>query len=181
MTRRTEIHKDIRERRRLALQALVDQIGHGGIVAVARAADIPPSYLSRLLYPPEKHGAKNMGEGVALRIEEAFPGWMEGAAVIERIPPSVAVSHGHQQRESRQLSLLQPSMSAPAGDELMVAYAQASEAKKELVRAVLLKDKGYSAQWLEDEPLVSSALYAAEKKVEEYLCREREMPAAASA
>lgn len=161
-----------KEQRRLALKALVDQLGHGGIAAVARAINMDASYVSRLLYPTGKGSAKGIGETVADRIEAAFPGWLQGRAQITKTLPaaqvvSLAVDNAAAAGVGRQLSLDVGVSSGGTGDELMVAYATASAAKKEIVRAALL---GYDASGLvSDDPLAMSALYAAEKRVEDYI------------
>jgi hypothetical protein len=42
------------EKRRAALQALIDSLGRGGISKVAERIDKQPSYVSRMLFPPYK-------------------------------------------------------------------------------------------------------------------------------
>lgn len=62
--------------RRNALQTLVSGFGRGGLAQVARAAGIDQSYLSRMLYPPEKAGGKNIGEDLADKLTAAYPEWL---------------------------------------------------------------------------------------------------------
>lgn len=66
------------ERRRSALQALVDSIGRGGIAAVANAIDKSPSYVSRMLYPPGKSGFKRIGEDSLEPLAKAYPEFFGG-------------------------------------------------------------------------------------------------------
>lgn len=67
------------EKRRLALRALVDTMGRGGIASVAKQIGIEPNYVSRLLYPEEKKGAKRMGEDTATALTRAYPRFFAGA------------------------------------------------------------------------------------------------------
>jgi len=46
------------EKRRQALVRLKGQFGHGGIARIAKAIGKEPNYVSRMLYPSEKKGAK---------------------------------------------------------------------------------------------------------------------------
>lgn len=61
------------DRRRSALQSLVDSIGRGGIAAVANAIGKSPSYVSRMLYPPGKPGFKRIGEDSLEPLANAYP------------------------------------------------------------------------------------------------------------
>lgn len=63
------------EIRRASLKRLVESLGHGGITLVSSKTGIDPSYVSRMLYPPEKSGAKNIGEELADKLAAAFPDW----------------------------------------------------------------------------------------------------------
>lgn len=64
------------ETRRIALSELVANLGRGGIALVSSKTGIDPSYVSRMLYSPEKSGAKNIGEELADKLTAAFPDWM---------------------------------------------------------------------------------------------------------
>lgn len=64
---------DIFDERRTALQTLVDTLGRGGINAIAQKIGKDPSYVSRLLYPAGKNGAKRIGEDTAIALAKAFP------------------------------------------------------------------------------------------------------------
>jgi SOS-response transcriptional repressor LexA len=64
------------EKRRAALQALIDGLGRGGISKVAERIDKQPSYVSRMLFPPTKDGFKRIGEDTADVLNAAFPGWL---------------------------------------------------------------------------------------------------------
>lgn len=64
------------EKRRQALKKLVDDIGRGAISQIAAKIGKDPSYVSRLLYAPEKNGAKNIGEETCEAIETNYPGWL---------------------------------------------------------------------------------------------------------
>lgn len=63
------------EKRRTALQVLVDGLGRGGISKIAERLGKDPSYISRLLYPPTKAGHKRMGEDMVDALNHAFPAW----------------------------------------------------------------------------------------------------------
>lgn len=67
------------EHRRRCLQALITSMGRGGISKVADAIDRNPSYVSRMLYPPEKSGYKRIGEELVDAITKAFPRWLTDA------------------------------------------------------------------------------------------------------
>ncbi len=64
------------EIRRTALKQLVDGIGRGGIARIAEKIEKDPSYVSRLLYHPDKKGAKNIGEDTCEAIEKHYPNWL---------------------------------------------------------------------------------------------------------
>lgn len=70
------------EHRRMALQALVDGLGRGGITKVADKIGKDGSYVSRMLYPETKAGFKRMGEDTADKLDTAFPGWLGGAVKL---------------------------------------------------------------------------------------------------
>jgi phage repressor protein C with HTH and peptisase S24 domain len=67
----TEI-MDIHTIRRENLRALIDSRCNGVDAECARIIDRQASYVSRLLYLPEKAGAKKMGETIARHIEASF-------------------------------------------------------------------------------------------------------------
>lgn len=69
------------EARRQSLIRLVDSMGRGGRVAVAKAIDKTPDYVSRMLYPFDKKGFKRIGEDTADLITKAFPGWQFESSV----------------------------------------------------------------------------------------------------
>jgi SOS-response transcriptional repressor LexA len=64
------------EKRRAALQALIDGLGRGGISKVAEKIDKQPSYVSRMLFPPTKDGFKRIGGDTVDVLNAAFPGWL---------------------------------------------------------------------------------------------------------
>lgn len=66
------------ETRRLALVALREKLGKGGIAKIAAAIGKDPNYVSRMLYPPGKDHRKRIGEDSAELLDAAFPGWLEG-------------------------------------------------------------------------------------------------------
>lgn len=68
------------EQRRIALQALVDGLGHGGISQVADKIGKDASYVSRMLYPESKPGFKRIGEATADAVSTAFPLWLSSQA-----------------------------------------------------------------------------------------------------
>lgn len=61
------------EERRLALKALADQLGRGALAAIAQKIGKDPSYVSRMLYPPQKAGYKRIGEDTLEALAIAFP------------------------------------------------------------------------------------------------------------
>lgn len=64
------------EERRIALQNLVNGFGRGGIAKVAEAIGKEPNYVSRMLYPEGKKGAKRIGEDSVELITHAYPFWL---------------------------------------------------------------------------------------------------------
>lgn len=69
------------EQRRAALQALADELGHGGIASIAKRIGKEPSYVSRMLYPPEKKGSKRIGEDTLDVLKTAFPSHFSSEAI----------------------------------------------------------------------------------------------------
>lgn len=61
------------EQRRKALRALVDELGRGGISAVAQKIGKESSYVSRMLYPEGKNGKKRIGEDTVELLQKAYP------------------------------------------------------------------------------------------------------------
>lgn len=74
---------DISDIRRARLAKIIDE-QFGGVAAhLAAAIDRQPSYVSRMKYPPEKKGAKAMGEEMARHIEKCLdmPAyWLDGSS-----------------------------------------------------------------------------------------------------
>jgi hypothetical protein len=64
---------DRREARRLALKALVDSKGRGGVAAVAAKIGKAPDYVARMLYEPGKDGKKGIGEQTWDILVAAYP------------------------------------------------------------------------------------------------------------
>lgn len=64
------------ETRRLALKALVDELGRGGRATVAKRIEKEPSYIARMLYPPGKDGRKRIGDELVDAITRAYPDWL---------------------------------------------------------------------------------------------------------
>lgn len=75
----------IYEQRRADLTAFVASLGRGGIAHISRTADIDASYLSRCLYPPSKAGHKNIGDEIAVKLDDKFPQWRGAAAKDKEI------------------------------------------------------------------------------------------------
>lgn len=67
----------LREFRRAKLQGLIDTRYDGISASLARAADIDPSYISRMLYPEGKAGKKGIGEDMVQKINLIHPGWVK--------------------------------------------------------------------------------------------------------
>ena len=67
----------IYEKRRTDLAAFIKSIGRGAIARISEAADIDASYLSRCLYPPGKAGKKNIGDEIAIKLDQHFPEWRD--------------------------------------------------------------------------------------------------------
>ena len=90
---------DMYEHRRKALQALVDSIGRGGIASIAQKIGKDASYVSRMLYSPEKSGSKRIGEDSAMLLLNAYPSFFTeanslfapGVAAASTLPPSAPV------------------------------------------------------------------------------------------
>lgn len=62
--------------RRTKLRTLID-LKYGGVNAsLANALGIEPSYVSRMLYPDGKAGAKKIGEGMIDKINACHPEWL---------------------------------------------------------------------------------------------------------
>lgn len=61
------------EQRRIALQALVDELGRGGIASIAQQIGKDASYVSRMLYPAGKTGGKRIGENTVEILARAYP------------------------------------------------------------------------------------------------------------
>lgn len=83
------------EVRRLALQALVDQLGRGGIAAIAQKIGKDASYVSRMLYPSDKKGSKRIGEETLETLTLAYPDFLKqenprDAAVLSPSAPQLA-------------------------------------------------------------------------------------------
>lgn len=79
------------DRRRQLLRALIDDKFEGVAARFANAVGITPSYVTRMLYPTGKPGAKGIGEDSIEKIEEALriPGYFSGK---EEAPNRVAES-----------------------------------------------------------------------------------------
>ncbi|HEY4530939.1 MAG TPA: S24 family peptidase [Luteimonas sp.] len=72
--------------RRRALRVIVDEIGRGGRVEVANKIGRSASYVSRLLYPPTKDGAKNIGDELVEAITKAYPDWLDRGRRARDLP-----------------------------------------------------------------------------------------------
>lgn len=70
------------EHRRQALRALVDNLGRGGISAVAKKIGKEASYVSRMLYPEGKGGMKRIGEDTVELLREAYPGFFTASGAL---------------------------------------------------------------------------------------------------
>lgn len=64
------------EIRRQALQSLADQLGRGGIAAIAQKIGKDASYVSRMLYPQDKKGSKRIGEETLEALTSAYPDFL---------------------------------------------------------------------------------------------------------
>lgn len=80
------------ESRRQDLIRLVERLGRGGIAHIARQIGKEPNYVSRLLYPSDKNGAKRIGEDTADLITGAFPGWNGGTNKVSEPSEIYSVS-----------------------------------------------------------------------------------------
>lgn len=67
----------IYEQRRLDLKRLIEKMGRGSIAAVAKAIDVEPNYISRVLYPPGKDGKKNIGDELVIKLDQRYPHWRD--------------------------------------------------------------------------------------------------------
>lgn len=76
------------EQRRNALQNLVESLGRGGIASIAQQIGKDASYVSRMLYPADKNGAKRIGEDTAILLAKAFPSFFgDGRELLVTVPP----------------------------------------------------------------------------------------------
>lgn len=80
------------EKRRMALQSLVDSLGRGAIASIATAIGKDASYVSRMLYPEGKAGRKRIGEDTEAEITEKFPNWLSPLADTTKV---VHLAHSH--------------------------------------------------------------------------------------
>ena len=78
------------EHRRKALQALVDSLGRGGIASIAQKIGKDASYVSRMLYSPEKSGSKRIGEDSAMLLQNTYPSFFTEENSL--FTPSLATS-----------------------------------------------------------------------------------------
>lgn len=80
------------ERRRLALQRILDVMFQGRIVDLAKKIDRDASYVSRMLYPADKKGMKRIGDDMVEHIEKAVGlprGGMDGITPVDFIEVSL--------------------------------------------------------------------------------------------
>lgn len=84
---------DMYEQRRAALAALADDLGRGGIANIAQQIGKDASYVSRMLYPADKKGAKRIGEDTALLLAKAFPSFFANPQeLLAPLPPATSVN-----------------------------------------------------------------------------------------
>lgn len=79
------------DRRRELLRHLIQERFSGVSARFADAVGITPSYVSRMLYPEGKAGAKRIGEDSIEKIEQALgiPGYFAGASVDSEVTISI--------------------------------------------------------------------------------------------
>lgn len=70
------------EERRIKLRKLIDDEYKGVDAALASAAGIPPSYMSRMLYPIGKDQKKNITESQKEKIERVHPGALSDSVIL---------------------------------------------------------------------------------------------------
>lgn len=80
------------DERRGALAELVKGFGRGGIARVAKAIGKDANYVSRMLYPPGKDGAKRIGEDSWDLLVAKFPQLVPGDPVHQL--PALRVTEG---------------------------------------------------------------------------------------
>lgn len=68
----------IYERRRTALEALIQPQVRGNIKKFADETGIDATYVQRMLYPEGKKGRKNIGEEYVKLIGSKYPNWLDG-------------------------------------------------------------------------------------------------------
>lgn len=86
---------DIYEKRRLAMKALVQSLGYGGIKRLADTIGKHQGLVARYLYPPDKPGAKRVGDTMVIALDKNFPGWMESVKemqILETEPAQRVIS-----------------------------------------------------------------------------------------
>ena len=107
---------DMYEKRRKALQSLVDSLGRGGIASIAQQIGKDASYVSRMLYPAEKSGSKRIGEDTAVLLLNAYPSFFSGDNTLFG---GVAAHVSH---EAASAPFEAPSSSGGANDLVIAQY-----------------------------------------------------------
>ncbi len=76
--------------RREALVRLVERMGRGGIAKVTEKTGVASSYVSRLLYPADKKGSRNIGADMVYKLTAAYPDWLNGA---QQVKEQISTTH----------------------------------------------------------------------------------------
>lgn len=126
---------DKHEKRRVALKALVDSLGRGGIAAVAARIGKEPNYVSRMLYPPGKEGRKRIGEDSADALVAAYPEWF---GEIERGAPQPSEKQYEKAGLPTPNEANEPAAPPWPSKSLIDRYQAASDASRAAVDLILL-------------------------------------------
>jgi hypothetical protein len=132
---------DILKTRQAWIRSIIKERCGGVIAAFAKAIGKDPSYVSRMLYPPEKKGAKGIGEDTVREILTAFAGLKPPVYGDEATDSAVNVG-GVFTRERR------------ASDDVLALQI----ALESLSLAVLQKAPGAAEAFLADVKTMSRAL-----------------------
>lgn len=125
---------DKHEKRRVALKALVDSLGRGGIAAVAARIGKEPNYVSRMLYPAGKEGRKRIGEESADALVAAYPEWF---GEIERGSPQPSEKPHEKAKPLAPSEAKEPTPGWPS-KSLIDRYNAAGDATRAAVDLILL-------------------------------------------
>lgn len=115
---------DLKERRRLNLIKYRDLECGGSAAELARRIEKVPSYVTRMLYPADKEGARRMSEDMARQIETLISkpeGWLDRPVDGVPLSPPRALSHATKLTIEEEIQHLVTQMSARERIQLLGA------------------------------------------------------------